>query len=50
VEPGAQRISDAFSDLGVARNPNDAPISGERCAELRLCRMWNMDERRVALR
>ena len=50
VEPGAQRIGNAFSDLGVARHPHDTSISGECCAELRLCRMGNMDERRVALR
>ena len=50
VEPGAQCIGNAFGNLGVASHPNNAPISGERCAELRLGRMGNMDERRVALR
>ena len=50
VEPGAQCIGNAFSDLGVARHPHDASISGECCAELRLRGMGNMDERCVALR
>ena len=50
VEPGAQCIGNSFGDLGVARHPDDAPIGGERCAELRLCSMWNMNERGVALR
>ena len=50
VEPGAQCIGNALGDLGVARHPHDAPISGERSTELRLCRMGNMNERCVTLR
>jgi len=49
VEPGSQRISNAFGNLGVARNPNDAPISGDCRTELRLCGMGHMNERCVAL-
>ena len=50
VEPGAQRIGNTFGDLGVARHPDDAPISGECGTELCLRRMGNMNERCVALR
>lgn len=50
VEPGAQCIGNTFGDLGVASNPDDAPVSGECGAELRLRCMGNMNERCVALR